>query len=49
MLALFTGIIYYVAWGIYYHKWIDIGIYSITAFLVSIGILGSMASVLKSE
>lgn len=48
VLAILAGIVYYIAWGIHYHVWADIGIYSITAFLVSLGILGSMASIFKS-
>ena len=48
MLTILAGIVYYIAWGIHYHVWADIGIYSITAFLISLGVLGSMASILKS-
>ena len=48
VLAILAGIVYYIAWGIHYHVWAGIGIYSITAFLVSLGILGSMASIFKS-
>lgn len=49
ILAILAGITYYIAWGIHYHVWADIGIYSVTAFLVALGILGSMASILKSS
>jgi len=48
LLAILAGIIYYAAWGAYYHVWADIGIYSVTAFLISLGILGTMASIIKS-
>ena len=49
LLVLVLGIIFYVAWGLQYHVWADIGIYSITAVMVSLGILGSMASIIKSD
>ncbi len=48
LLAILAGVIYYIAWGIYYHVWADIGIYSITAFLIASGLLGSIASITKS-
>ena len=34
---------HYIYWGARYGVWYDIGIYSITAVMVSLGILGSMA------
>ncbi len=49
ILAILIGIIYYIGWGIHYHVWADIGIYSVTAFFVALGILGSMASIMKSD
>ena len=49
MLVLVLGIIFYIAWGLQYHVWADIGIYSITAVMVSLGILGSMASIIKTD
>ncbi|MCD6473881.1 MAG: hypothetical protein J7K47_03135 [Thermoplasmata archaeon] len=49
IIAILAGIVYYIAWGVHYHVWADLGIYSVTAFLVSLGVLGSMASIFKSS
>ena len=48
IIVAIAGLIYYIGWGIHYHKWADIGIYSITVFLMGIGIIGSLLSITKS-
>jgi hypothetical protein len=49
--ALIAGILMYLGWGITYGVWWDIGIYSITIFLVLLGLLGMLLSrhTLKEE
>ena len=48
IIAALAGLVYYIGWGLYYHVWADIGIYSITAFLMGIGIVGTLLSITKS-
>jgi len=40
LLFILIGIILYLAWGITYGVWADVGIYSITIFFLAIGIIG---------
>jgi hypothetical protein len=44
LLALVTGIVFYIYWGIRYGVWYDIGIYSITIVFVLSGIFGTLLS-----
>ena len=48
IIAALAGLVYYIGWGLYYHVWADIGIYSVTAFLMGIGIVGTLLSITKS-
>ena len=43
-IALAAGIILYIAWGLTYDVWADIGIYSVTIILVAVGIIGILLS-----
>jgi hypothetical protein len=47
LLLLIAGILMYVGWGVTYGVWWDIGIYSITIFLVLCGVLGALLSIYK--
>ena len=38
--VLFTGILFYIAWGAFYGVWTDIGVYSLTIVLVAFGAAG---------
>lgn len=49
LLALITGIVFYIYWGIRYNIWVDIGIYSITIVFVLGGIIGIILSLLRKE
>ncbi|MFO8133574.1 MAG: hypothetical protein R6U10_06570 [Thermoplasmatota archaeon] len=40
LLTAVTGIIFYLAWNLTYGAWADIGIYSVTAVLVCLGVAG---------
>ena len=40
LLSILVGIIFYVAWGITYGVWADVGIYAVTAIFLAFGILG---------
>ena len=42
VIIFLIGIIFYVSWGIGYGVWADVGIYSITIFLVLGGLLGTI-------
>ncbi len=44
LLALVTGIVFYIYWGSRYGVWYDIGIYSITIVFVLSGIFGTLLS-----
>ena len=47
LLAIFVGIVFYIAWGVTYGIWADAGIYSITAFFLIAGILGILLERIK--
>ena len=38
------GIIFYIYWGLRFGVWADIGIYSVTIFLVLSGLIGTVLS-----
>jgi hypothetical protein len=44
LLVLIAGLFLYIAWGLRYGVWADIGIYSITIILVLGGLLGAIIS-----
>jgi len=48
IIVAIAGLVYYIGWGMHYHVWTDIGIYSVTVFLMGIGIIGSLISITKS-
>lgn len=39
-IALITGILFYIIWGITYNVWADVGIYSVSIVLIGFGVLG---------
>jgi hypothetical protein len=43
-MVLVSGILLYLAWGVAYDVWSDIGIYSLTIILVAFGIAGLLLS-----
>ncbi|MFO7677365.1 MAG: hypothetical protein R6V50_03160 [Thermoplasmatota archaeon] len=47
LLFIFTGIVFYIYWGIHFGVWADIGSYSITVLFVIGGILGLLLSVME--
>jgi hypothetical protein len=49
LVILLAGLLFYIYWGITYGIWFDIGIYSITIFLVLLGIFGMMLSLLEDK
>ncbi len=44
LLFIIAGLSHYIYWGTRYNVWYDIGIYSLTIFLVAPGILGLILS-----
>jgi hypothetical protein len=48
LLSLLAGIIFYIYWGSRYGVWYDIGIYSITIFLVLAGIIGIFLTLIET-
>lgn len=40
ILSLIIGIVFYLLWGLTYGVWADVGIYSVTAVFVTLGIIG---------
>jgi len=44
LLFILMGIIIYIAWGITYGVWVDVGIYSITIFFLALGIIGVLVA-----
>jgi hypothetical protein len=49
ILLLLAGILFYIYWGVTYNVWADIGIYSITIFLVLSGFCGFLLSYLREK
>jgi len=49
LLAILTGIIYYIAWNLKYGAWTDIGIYSVAIILISFGAGGYMLSTMPKK
>jgi len=49
LIVLLAGVLFYIYWGITYGNWTDIGIYSITIFLVLLGLFGMMLSLLEEK
>lgn len=49
ILLLLAGILFYIYWGITYNVWTDIGIYSITIFLVFSGFCGFILSFIREK
>ena len=49
ILAIIAGFAIYIFWILRYGVWADIGIYSLTIFLVLTGILGLILSLLDKE
>jgi hypothetical protein len=43
-IVLIGGLLFYIAWGLRYDVWWDVGIYSITIVLVLGGLLGAILS-----
>ncbi len=43
------GVLFYVAWGIYYNVWTDVGPYSVSAPMIVFGILGAILAKLDDE
>jgi len=43
-LLLLSGVLFYIYWGLRFGVWMDIGIYSITSFLVLSGLLGILVT-----
>ena len=48
ILLLLAGIIFYIYWGSRYGVWYDMGIYSITIFLVLVGVIGFFITVIET-
>jgi hypothetical protein len=48
ILLLLAGIIFYLFWGSRYGVWYDMGIYSITIFLVLVGLIGFLITVIET-
>jgi hypothetical protein len=44
LIVLIAGFLFYIAWGLRYGVWADIGIYSITIILVLGGLFGAILS-----
>jgi len=40
ILSLIIGIVFYLLWGLTYGVWADVGIYSVTAVFVTLGLIG---------
>ncbi|RLF33781.1 MAG: hypothetical protein DRN07_01675 [Thermoplasmata archaeon] len=40
ILSLIIGIVFYLLWGLTYGVWADVGIYSVTAVFVILGLIG---------
>ncbi len=40
LLFILIGVVFYLAWGMIYSVWVDVGIYAITSFFLAIGIIG---------
>ena len=40
ILSLIIGIVFYLLWGLTYGVWVDVGIYSVTAVFVTLGLIG---------
>ena len=49
LLVLIVGIGSYVAWGLTYGVWIDIGVYALTIVFVLSGIFGTLISLADKE
>jgi len=49
LLLLLSGILFYIYWGLRFGVWVDIGIYSITIFLVVGGLLGILVTLHETE
>jgi hypothetical protein len=40
LIAIIIGILFYLLWGITYNIWADVGIYSVSAIFIVLGVLG---------
>ena len=49
VLLIIAGLGLWISWGTRYDVWYDIGIYSITIFLVLAGLIGTIISLLPKE
>jgi hypothetical protein len=49
ILLIIAGLAHYIYWGIRYSVWVDIGIYSLTIFLVLPGIIGFFLSLMDKK
>ena len=49
VILLLIGIVFYVYWGIRFGVWSDVGIYSITIFLVLAGLIGAIISLYEKN
>ena len=49
LICLIAGILFWIAWGIRFGVWYDIGIYSITIVLVLGGLIGTVLSLMDKE
>ena len=49
ILAMLAGIVYYIAWNLKYGAWTDVGIYSATIILISLGAAGYMISTIPKK
>jgi len=48
-IALITGILFYIIWGITYNVWADVGAYSISVVLIGFGVLGLLFCKMEEE
>jgi hypothetical protein len=49
VVLLLIGIVFYVYWGIRFGVWSDVGIYSITIFLVLTGLVGAIMTLYEKN
>ncbi len=48
-ILIILGLIIYFSWALLYDAWTDVGLYSITAVLLTFGVLGALLAVVKKE
>jgi uncharacterized protein (DUF983 family) len=49
LLFIVAGIGFYVAWGLKYSVWVDIGVYALTIVLVLSGVIGLLITLSDKE